>query len=165
MLKISAVRSPQKQVSVASQQTCRRVAGGTPSAPQHGSDVAQGTRSIAVGSLSGYAKNLAKYWRYCLGTNKVKVYDSCYQKTAFKLRRVVFICKNFWKNVKNLAKYRRYCLGTNKVKVYDSCYQMTAFKLRRVVFICKNFCKNVITSNKNSLDKIGNLSDICVRMI
>ena len=31
---------------------------------------------------------------------------------------------------------------------------MTAYKLRRVVYICKNFRKYVITSDKNSLDKI-----------
>ena len=42
---------------------------------------------------------------------------------------------------------------------------MTAFKLQRVMYICKNFWKNVITSNKNSLHKIGVLCDICIRMI
>ena len=72
MLKRSAVRLPRKQVAVASQQTHRRVVAGTPSTPWHRSDAAQGARSIAVGSLSGYAYNLAKYRRYCLGTNKLK---------------------------------------------------------------------------------------------
>ena len=42
---------------------------------------------------------------------------------------------------------------------------MTAFKLRRVIYICKKFWKNVITSNKNSLDEIEILCDICIRMI
>ena len=42
---------------------------------------------------------------------------------------------------------------------------MTAFKLRRVVYICENFWKNVITSDKNSLDKIGKSCDIYSRMI
>ena len=42
---------------------------------------------------------------------------------------------------------------------------MTAFKLRRVVYICKNFWKNVITINKNSLDKIWILCDMCIRII
>ena len=55
ILKTSAVRSPRKQVAVASQQTRCMVAGGTPIAPWHRSDVAQGARSIAIGSLSGYA--------------------------------------------------------------------------------------------------------------
>ena len=63
-----------KQVAVASQQTRRKVAGGTPSAPWHRSDVSQGARSIAIGSLSGYSYNLAKYPRYCLGTNKLKLW-------------------------------------------------------------------------------------------
>ena len=74
MLKTSAVRSPWKQVAVASQQTRRKVAGGTPSAPWHRSDVSQGACSIAIGSLSGYAYNLAKYPRCCLGTNKLKLW-------------------------------------------------------------------------------------------
>ena len=74
MLKTSAVRSPRKQVAVASQQTRLKVAGGTPSAPWHRSDVSQGARSIAMGWLSGYALNLAKYPRYCLGTNKLKLW-------------------------------------------------------------------------------------------
>ena len=34
---------------------------------------------------------------------------------------------------------------------------MTAFKLWCVLYICKNFWKNVTISNKNLLDKIGNL--------
>ena len=55
MLKTSAVRSPRKQVALASQLTRRRVAAGTPRAPCHRSDVAQGARSVAVGSQSEYA--------------------------------------------------------------------------------------------------------------
>ena len=60
MLKTSAVRSPWKQVTIASQLTRRRVAAGTPRAPWHRSVVAQGARSIAVGSLSGYAYKFGK---------------------------------------------------------------------------------------------------------
>ena len=54
MLKTSAVRSPRKQVAVESQLTRRRIAAGALGAPWLLSDVAQGARNIAVGSLSGY---------------------------------------------------------------------------------------------------------------
>ena len=33
------------------------------------------------------------------------------------------------------------------------------------MYICEIFWKNVITSNETSLDKIGILCDICIRMI
>ena len=54
MLKTSAVRSPWKQVAITLQLMRRWVAAGMPRVPCHHSDVAQGTRSIAVGLLLGY---------------------------------------------------------------------------------------------------------------
>ena len=74
MLKTSAVRSQRKQVVITSQLTRRRVAAGTPRAPCHRCDVAQGARSLRHRSRIAVriCVNMAKYLWYSLGTNTLK---------------------------------------------------------------------------------------------